>query len=96
MAAAAVRRGLPRQVSGSLVQQLRSLYTSSSTLLQQPIGAAAAAASQFRRALLIARGDFTVFLTQPISAALLVMTAVAVIAVASPSLRKRRDEALQE
>ena len=50
----------------------------------------------FRRALLIARGDFTVFLTQPISAALLVMTAVAVIAVASPSLRKRRDEALQE
>jgi hypothetical protein len=45
MAAAAVRRGLPRQVSGSLVQQLRSLYTSSSTLLQQPIGAAAAAAA---------------------------------------------------
>ena len=30
----------------------------------------------FRRALLIARGDFTVFLTQPISAALLVMTAL--------------------
>ena len=50
----------------------------------------------FRRALLLARGDPMVFVREPISAVLLGMTVLAVIAVASPSLRSKRDEALQE
>jgi putative tricarboxylic transport membrane protein len=50
----------------------------------------------FRRALLLSRGDPMVFVEQPISAALLGVTVFAIIAVASPNLRRKRDEALQE
>ena len=49
-----------------------------------------------RRAMVIARGDFTVFVTRPISAAMLALAAVALIAVLSPSFRKTREEAFQE
>ena len=44
-----------------------------------------------RRAMLIARGDWTVFFTRPISAALLLALILLVIAVL-PMIRKRRDE----
>ncbi len=50
----------------------------------------------FRRALLLSRGDPMVFVTQPISAVLLGLTIVAIVAVASPNLRRKRDAALQE
>jgi TctA family transporter len=49
-----------------------------------------------RRAMVIARGDFTVFVTRPISAAMLVIAALALVAVLSPALRRTRDEAFQE
>ena len=43
-----------------------------------------------RRALLISRGDFSVFLTRPISATLLALTLLAVISVLLPSIGKAR------
>jgi putative tricarboxylic transport membrane protein len=49
-----------------------------------------------RRAMLISRGDATVFVTRPISAALIVV-AVALLAIAVlPMIRKRRDEVFVE
>jgi TctA family transporter len=49
-----------------------------------------------RRALLLSRGDPTVFLTRPISATLLVMATALLIVVALPMIRKKREEAFQE
>lgn len=49
-----------------------------------------------RRALLLSRGDPTVFLTRPISAVMLALAALALIAVLSPAIRKKREEAFQE
>ncbi|MGR7997836.1 tripartite tricarboxylate transporter permease [Xanthobacter sp. ZOL 2024] len=49
-----------------------------------------------RRAMLISRGDPTVFVTQPISAALLALAAFALVAVLLPAIRQTRDEAFQE
>jgi TctA family transporter len=49
-----------------------------------------------RRALLLSRGDPTVFLTRPISAVMLALAALALIAVLSPVIRKKREEAFQE
>lgn len=50
----------------------------------------------FRRAMLIARGDWSTFVTRPISAFLLLVCALVLLAVFSPLLRKKRDEAFQE
>jgi TctA family transporter len=49
-----------------------------------------------RRALLLSRGDFSVFLTRPLSAVLLAIAAAAIAVVAMPHIRKKRDEALAE
>jgi putative tricarboxylic transport membrane protein len=49
-----------------------------------------------RRAMLIARGDATVFLTRPISAVLIVVAAILLVAAILPSIRKRRDEVFVE
>jgi putative tricarboxylic transport membrane protein len=49
-----------------------------------------------RRAMVIARGDFTVFVTRPIGAAMLALAVLALIAVLSPVLRRKRREAFQE
>jgi putative tricarboxylic transport membrane protein len=49
-----------------------------------------------RRALLLSRGDPVVFFTRPISATLLVLSALLVIIVMAPSISKRREEAFQE
>jgi len=49
-----------------------------------------------RRAMLLSRGDPMIFLTRPISAVLLALTVGLILMIALPSLRKRRDEALQE
>jgi putative tricarboxylic transport membrane protein len=50
----------------------------------------------FRRALLLSRGDFSVFVTRPLSLALLIATAVLIVIVALPSIKSRREEAFQE
>ena len=50
----------------------------------------------FRRSLLLSRGDPIVFLEHPISATLLGLTVLAILAVVSPNLRRKRDEALKE
>jgi putative tricarboxylic transport membrane protein len=49
-----------------------------------------------RRALLLSRGDPTVFLTRPISAGLLIAAVLLVLIIALPKMRKRREEAFQE
>jgi TctA family transporter len=49
-----------------------------------------------RRAMLLARGDWTVFFHRPISATLLGLGAVAVIAAGIPALTRKREEAFRE
>ena len=49
-----------------------------------------------RRAMLIARGDPTVFLVRPISAGLLVISLALLVLAALPMLRKRREEVFVE
>jgi putative tricarboxylic transport membrane protein len=49
-----------------------------------------------RRAMLIARGDPTVFLTRPISAVLLATAAFLLVLAAMPKIRSRRDEVFVE
>jgi len=47
-----------------------------------------------RRAMLLSRGDWSVFIQRPISATLLAMAALAVLAMTLPGLRKGKDVAL--
>ncbi len=47
-----------------------------------------------RRALLISRGDPTVFITRPISAAFLLLTVLLLAVMIAPSIRKKREEAV--
>ena len=49
-----------------------------------------------RRAMLIARGDATVFLTRPISAVLITLAAALLVLAALPMIRKRREEVFVE
>lgn len=49
-----------------------------------------------RRALLLSRGDWSVFVTRPLSAGLLVAAVLLLIVVALPSIKKRREEAFAE
>ena len=49
-----------------------------------------------RRALLIARGDWSVFVTRPMSATLLVVAAVLLMVVLFPSIKRKREEAFVE
>jgi len=50
----------------------------------------------FRRAMLLSRGDPTVFVTRPLSAGLLAVTAVLLILMALPAMQRKRQEAFQE
>src|SRR5882672_2645567 len=49
-----------------------------------------------RRALLISRGDLSVFVTEPISLAFLIVAALLLIVVAAPAIRSTREQALRE
>lgn len=49
-----------------------------------------------RRALLLSRGDLTTFITSPISGGLLALSAVLLLMVLLPAVRKGREEAFQE
>ena len=50
----------------------------------------------FRRSLLLSRGDFSVFVTRPLSLGLLIAAAILVAIVAMPSIKAKREEAFQE
>ncbi len=50
----------------------------------------------FRRSMLLSRGDATVFITEPISAMFIAITFLAIAAMALPSLRKTKEQAVQE
>jgi len=49
-----------------------------------------------RRALLISRGDPTVFITRPISAGFMIATVLFLLVMVVPAVRKKREEALKE
>jgi putative tricarboxylic transport membrane protein len=49
-----------------------------------------------RRALLISRGDWSVFVTRPLSASLLAIAVLLLIVVLLPSIKKKREEAFVE
>jgi TctA family transporter len=49
-----------------------------------------------RRAMLLSRGDPTVFVTRPISAVMLAMVVALLLVIVAPSIRKKREEAFQE
>jgi len=46
-----------------------------------------------RRAMLLSRGDPTVFFTKPISAGFMIASLILLVVVALPAIRKKRDEA---
>jgi putative tricarboxylic transport membrane protein len=48
-----------------------------------------------RRALLISKGDFSVFVTRPISLSFLIMTSVLIVVLAAPLVRSTRERAFQ-
>src|SRR5512134_810956 len=48
-----------------------------------------------RRALLLSRGDWSTFLTRPLSAGLLIASALMIVIVALPSIKAKREEAFQ-
>jgi putative tricarboxylic transport membrane protein len=49
-----------------------------------------------RRALLLSRGDWTTFMTRPLSAGLLVAAALMIVIVTLPSIKNKREEAFQD
>jgi len=49
-----------------------------------------------RRSMLLSRGDWSVFVTRPISAGLLAVAVVLLLIVLSPSVKKKREEAFVE
>jgi TctA family transporter len=49
-----------------------------------------------RRAMLLSRGDPTVFVTKPISAGFIIAAVILLLIVALPAIRKKREEAFQE
>ena len=51
---------------------------------------------ELRRSINTVRGDWSVFLTRPLSLALLVIAAALLLLVVAPNLRKKREEAFQE
>ncbi|MFO1143013.1 MAG: tripartite tricarboxylate transporter permease [Amaricoccus sp.] len=50
----------------------------------------------FRRTMLLSRGDAMVFLTQPLSAGLLAAAAILVVIVSLPNIHKKRDQVFSE
>jgi TctA family transporter len=49
-----------------------------------------------RRALLLSRGDWSTFLTRPLSASLLIAAALMVVVVMLPSIKSKREEAFHD
>jgi TctA family transporter len=49
-----------------------------------------------RRALLLSRGDWSTFITRPLSAALLIMATLMIVIVMLPSIKNKREEAFTD
>jgi putative tricarboxylic transport membrane protein len=49
-----------------------------------------------RRALVLSRGDFTVFVTRPLSLAMLLIAAALLVVIVAPAIRKKRDTVFAE
>jgi TctA family transporter len=49
-----------------------------------------------RRALLLSRGDATVFFTRPLSLVMLLLAATLLLVIVAPNIRRKREEAFQE
>jgi len=49
-----------------------------------------------RRALLLSRGDWSTFLSRPLSAGLLIAAALMVVVVMLPSIKNKREQAFQD
>ena len=49
-----------------------------------------------RRALLLSRGDWTTFMSRPLSAGLLIAAALMIVVVMLPSIKNKREEAFVE
>jgi len=49
-----------------------------------------------RRALLLSRGDWSVFVTRPLSASLLAVAALLLVLVLLPAVKSKREEAFAE
>jgi len=49
-----------------------------------------------RRALLLSRGDWTTFVTKPLSAGLLIASVLMIVAVSLPAIKGKREEAFQD
>jgi TctA family transporter len=49
-----------------------------------------------RRALLLSRGDWTTFVTRPLSAGLLIAATAMIVVVMLPSIKSKRAEAFQD
>jgi TctA family transporter len=49
-----------------------------------------------RRALIISRGDPTVFLTRPVSLALLILAVLAFVIAVVPTIRRKREDVFEE
>lgn len=49
-----------------------------------------------RRALLLSRGDWTTFVTRPLSLGLLLAALLMIVVVTMPSIKRKREEAFQE
>jgi TctA family transporter len=49
-----------------------------------------------RRALLLSRGDWSVFVTRPLSASLLAAAVLLLVIVLLPSIRRKREDVFQE
>ena len=49
-----------------------------------------------RRALLLSRGDWSTFLSRPLSAGLLIAALLMVVVVMLPSIKNKREEAFQD
>ena len=49
-----------------------------------------------RRALLLSRGDWSTFLTRPLSAGLLIAAALMIVIVTLPAIKSKREEAFQD
>lgn len=52
--------------------------------------------NNFRRAMVLSRGDSTVFLTSPLSGGLLAAAAIAIALIMLPTIRSKREEALKD
>jgi TctA family transporter len=50
----------------------------------------------FRRAMLLSRGDLTIFLTEPISAGFLIAAVALLVLLIVPTIRRKKDQAILE